>query len=90
MQYPQKDLYDDVMDWKEFTTLLAGIMPDTPLGKIISIRSENDKDMLKNFTAEQNRIRNEWRDKQLQEAIQSMDKEEVMKQVQTMFKSLAA
>ena len=42
MQYPTKDLYDDKMDWIEFTTLLAGIMPDTPLGNIISIRAEDE------------------------------------------------
>jgi len=46
MQYPTKDLYDDKMDWIEFTTLLAGIMPDTPLGNIISIRAEDDADTL--------------------------------------------
>lgn len=49
------------MSWSEFCSLLAGIMPKTPLGQIVSIRSEEDKDMLKNFTKEQNDIRNEWR-----------------------------
>lgn len=49
------------MSWSEFSTLLAGIMPETPLGQVVSIRSENDKDILKNFTKEQHRIRNEWR-----------------------------
>lgn len=53
------------MDWSEFCTLLAGIMPKTPLGQIVSIRSEDDKDMLKNFTPEQHSIRNEWRSKQI-------------------------
>ena len=49
MQYPQKDLYavgDDDMEWREFVTLLSGIMPETPLGQIIKIRSEDDEDML--------------------------------------------
>jgi len=90
MQYPQKDLYDDVMDWKEFTTLLNGIMPETPLGKIISIRSEGDEDVLKHFTPEQHRIRNEWNSRCLQEKIKQMDKKEVMKQMKEMFRSMAA
>lgn len=89
MQYPQKDLYDEIMDWKEFTTLLSGIMPETPLGKIISIRSESDSDILERFTPEQHRIRNEWNERQLQRKIESMSKEEVMKQVQAMFRSMA-
>lgn len=61
MQYPNKNLYDDSMDWQEFCTLLSGIMPETPLGQIVKIRSEDNKDMLKLFTPEQKRIRSEWR-----------------------------
>lgn len=41
------------MSWGEFSTLLAGIMPETPLGQIVSIRSEDDKETLKHFTPEQ-------------------------------------
>lgn len=49
------------MKWDEFCDLLSGISPDTPLGRIVSIRAEEDKDTLKHFTTEQKRIRNEWR-----------------------------
>lgn len=51
------------MRWSEFRSLLIGISPDTILGRIVSIRAENDKEMLKHFTADQHRIRNEWRAK---------------------------
>lgn len=54
-----KDL--EGMKWDEFRSLLSGIGPDTPLGRIVSIRSEDDKNILKYFTKEQHRIRNEWR-----------------------------
>jgi hypothetical protein len=57
------------MSWGEFCTLLAGIMPETPLGQVVSIRSENDKNMLKHFTPEQHRIRNEWRNRQAREMM---------------------
>lgn len=49
------------MSWNEFRDLLVGISPDTALGRIVAIRSENDKDVLKHFTKEQRRIRSEWR-----------------------------
>lgn len=49
------------MRWSEFRSLLVGIGPDTILGRIVAIRSEDDKEMLKHFTKEQMRIRNEWR-----------------------------
>lgn len=48
------------MSWEEFKTLLAGINAKTPLGRIVSIRSETDKDVIKEFTPEMRRIRNEW------------------------------
>lgn len=62
------------MTWSEFCVLLGGIMPKTPLGQIVSIRSEEDKDMLKNFTPEQHKIRNDWREKN--SPIQHMTEEE--------------
>lgn len=48
------------MTWMEFRTLLAGIGPKTTLGRIISIRSETDKEVLKQFTPEMKKIRSEW------------------------------
>lgn len=49
------------MKWDEFKSLLAGIGPETALGRIVSIRSEDDKDMLKHFSPEMKRIRSKWR-----------------------------
>lgn len=61
MQYGIRLREENDMTFSEFCTLLNGIMPKTPLGQIVSIRSEDDKDILKNFTKEQHRIRDEWR-----------------------------
>lgn len=59
-QYGIRLRQDDDMSWSEFCSLLSGIMPDTPLGQIVSIRSEKDSKVIKNFSKEQKRIRNEW------------------------------
>lgn len=81
------------MSWGEFCTLLAGIMPKTPLGQIVSIRSEDDEEILKNFTPEQNRIRSEWRmkmmNKQHNEISQMTDEEKntQVKKIEEMFKN---
>lgn len=69
------------MSWGEFVTLLGGLMDNTPLGKVISIRSENNKDILKNFTKEQHRIRNEWRSRYISKII-TVSKEDAARQVQ--------
>lgn len=49
------------MKWDEFKDLLVGIGPETPLGRIVAIRAEEDREILDRFTPEQHRIRNEWR-----------------------------
>lgn len=51
------------MKWSEFKALLTGIGPETPLGRIVAIRSEDDPEVLKHFSQSQNEIRNEWRKK---------------------------
>ena len=48
------------VSWGEFRALLSGISPDTPLGRIVSIRSETDKGVIKHFSPEQKRIYNDW------------------------------
>lgn len=59
-QYGIRLRTEDDMSYQEFCTLLSGIMHDTPLGQIVSIRAETDKNIIKNFTKEQKRIRSEW------------------------------
>ena len=48
------------MSWGEFTSYLTGINGETALGNIVRIRSEKDPKILKNFSKEEKRIRNEW------------------------------
>lgn len=71
------------MEWREFSALLSGIMPETPLGQIIQIRSEEDKDILKNFTTEQKRIRSEWRSR-FAKKVSEKDAEAAIKEFQQM------
>lgn len=51
------------MKWTEFSALLSGLGPETPLGRIVTIRSEDDPDILKHFTKDQMQIRNQWRNR---------------------------
>lgn len=76
------------MSWGEFATLLSGLMPDTPLSQIISIRSEKDKNIIKNFSKDQLRIRNEW----LKRKAKNIDKQsydDAMNSFKSMFKAMA-
>lgn len=54
----------ETVSWDEFRSLLAGISPDTALGRIVAIRSETDQNVIKHFTADQKRIYDEWKERQ--------------------------
>jgi hypothetical protein len=85
MQYSIRLRAEPDMTWDEFCTLLAGIMPETPLGQIVQIRSENDQEKLKNFTPEQMKIRSDWRSR-IASQTEWTDKEkaEAVQQAQSM------
>ena len=76
------------MTWDEFITLLAGIGGDTPLGRIVSIRSETDKDRIKHFTPEEKKIRNEWRTKNRHTITDQKEIDTAMSNFAAMFKSI--
>ena len=76
------------MSWAELCSEISGLMHDTPLGNIVEIRSEEDKEKLKYFTQEQKNIRWKYRTKM----AQNMDKEEFKRAIsdlQKMFKEMA-
>lgn len=62
------------MLWDEFISLLTGLMPESPLGQLIAIRSEKDPERLKNFSPAQNKIRREWQDKRKRETLEEQEK----------------
>lgn len=69
------------MKWDEFASLLSGLGPDTALGRIVAIRTEEDKDILKNFTPEQHRIRNEWKRRRAKQIAKTADKVQIQDQM---------
>lgn len=73
--------FEDV-SWPEFKALLSGLDGNTALGRIVSIRAEEDKDILKHFTPEQRRIRSEYRKKIAKDVTP-----EEMTQILDMFKN---
>lgn len=76
------------MPWEEFKQLLAGIGPDTPLGRMVSIRSETDKNVLKHFTKEQRRIRSEWQRRRARN-IKQENMQQVLEGFKRMFMDMA-
>ena len=77
------------MSWDEFCSLLSGLKPDTPLGNIVSIRSEKDKNILKHFTPEQKKIRSDWRRRKTERITDMKQYDQDMRMFENMFKSMA-
>lgn len=59
----------NTISWSEVRMLISGLLAETPLGRVIQIRSENNKEQLKNFTPEMHKIRNAWRNKMAQDKL---------------------
>ena len=66
------------LEFDEFLNLTSCLMPETPLGQIVAIRSETDGEVISNFTDAQKKIRNDWLNREMsnneQEYRESMDK----------------
>lgn len=60
-QYNIRLRNENEMSWNEFCTLLSGLMPDTPLGRVVSIRAEKNREVIKGFNKGQRRIYDEWK-----------------------------
>ena len=88
-QYSIRLRREEDMLWDEFTTLLAGIHSETPLGRIVAIRSENDPEKLKNFSPEEKRIRNEWINKHKRVVTNKQEYDAAMIGFHAMFKAMA-
>lgn len=70
-QYGIRLRSEDDMSWSEFCSLISGIMPDTPLGRIVAIRAEKDQKVISKFTSDQKKIHNDWLKRRNQKAKES-------------------
>jgi len=59
MQYNIRLSNDDI-SLGEFLRLLSGIMPDTPLGRLVALRRETNTEVIKKFGAQERKLRADW------------------------------
>lgn len=76
------------MAWSEFRDLLTGLSSDTALARVVAIRSEEDREVLKRFSPEQRRIRSEWRNRVAKQRS-SQDVNTFLEQMQTAFRRMS-
>ncbi len=56
-------------------------MAETPLGQVISVRSETDRKTIKNFGPHERRIRREWREFKTSQTQKTLDHSEWDKRI---------
>lgn len=49
------------MAWSEFVSLLSSLLPETPFGRVVSIRAEKDPKVIKSFNTAQKQIFRDWK-----------------------------
>lgn len=76
----------ETVTWDEFKALIAGLSPETALGRVVAIRSETDKDIIKHYTKDQRRIYDDWRNREMKE----MDEKAFEKEMACLEKMFAA
>ena len=77
----------ETVSWDEFKALISGLSPDTALGRVVAIRSEKDKDIIKHFTADQRQIYDEWRNRRADKMDRNTFEKE-MAELENMFESI--
>ena len=77
----------ETVSWDEFRALLSGLSPDTVLGRVVAIRSETDKNVMKHFTKDQKRIHDEWQNRNAKAMSQETFEKE-MANLEKMFAGL--
>ena len=87
-QYGIRLRNEDDMTWDEFCNLLSGLNGYTPLGNIVRIRSEKDRETIKKFSPEEKRIYTEWRKKQFEEKEIKKDDKTTKENYDRMMKDL--
>lgn len=48
------------LKYADWAKLVSGLMEDTPLGQVVKLRTEKDRDVLKRLTPAQRKMRADW------------------------------
>lgn len=76
------------LHYSDWLNLVAGLMDDTPLGRVVQIRCESDNDVIANYTNHEKKIRSEWisfRDSQIQKNYTEKEKNDVAAYFEKLF-----
>lgn len=76
------------LPWAEWAKLVSGLMDDTPLGRVVAVRSETDREIIKHFSPWQRQMRAEWAARRAK-AMTKQDRESNRKAMQALEAAMA-
>lgn len=76
------------MKWDEFCSLLSGLSAESPLGRIVQIRSETDKKIIRKFNNYQRKIYSDWQKKKVKN-ISIAERDRVVESMKQLFIGMA-
>jgi hypothetical protein len=77
------------LPYSEWAELVGGLMDDTPLGRVVQVRDEDDPDVIKRFGPWELRIRAEWQDFKAKKIMRETSPEDLRKQMAGLEQMLA-
>lgn len=77
------------LPYTEWTKLVSGLMDDTPLGRVVAVRAEEDRKAIAKMTPWQRRIRAEWSAFLARETVQRQSPEELRAQMDSLERAMA-
>ena len=75
--------------YTEWVKLVSGLMDDTPLGRVVAVRAEEDRKVIAKMTPWQRRIRAEWNAFLVQETVQRQSTAELRAQMDNLERAMA-
>ena len=77
------------LSYSEWSKLVSGLMDDTPLGRVVAVRTETDQKIISQYSPWQRQIRADWNAFKAQKMSQQseVDMEQQMKQLERMLAS---
>lgn len=77
------------LPWPEWSKLVSGLMDDTPLGRVVAIRAEDDRDRIAKMTPWQRSIRRGWQQFQARKQMRTRSPAELRSEMAALERSLA-
>lgn len=77
------------LSWQDWNKLVSGLMDDTPLGRVVAVRSEQDPDVVKHFSPWQKTIRAEWNAFRAQKLLENRTEQDLKTEMAGLERMLA-